>query len=60
MINQFLISNINALIWVKGAVLLLEDIAVARGANQLLHDIQWSVQRNERWGIVGPNGKNCV
>ena len=40
----------------KGAALMLENIAVARGSNRLLGDINWSVQRNERWGIVGPNG----
>ena len=40
----------------KGAALMLEDIAVARGSNRLLGNINWSVQRRERWGIVGPNG----
>ena len=39
----------------KGAALMIEDIAVSRGGNQLLSDINWSVQRYERWGIVGPN-----
>lgn len=39
----------------KGAALMIKDIAVSRGGNQLLGDIDWSVQRYERWGIVGPN-----
>ena len=31
-------------------------MAISRGATPLLRDIAWSVQANERWGIVGPNG----
>ncbi|KAL3918759.1 MAG: hypothetical protein SGILL_004083 [Bacillariaceae sp.] len=40
----------------KGAALRLEDVAISRGATPLLNNIQWSVQPNERWGIVGVNG----
>lgn len=40
----------------KGAVLRLADVAISRGASSLLQNIAWSVQTNERWGIVGPNG----
>ena len=40
----------------KGAVLRLQDVAISRGATPLLRDINWSVQANQRWGIVGPNG----
>ena len=29
---------------------------LARGAEPLLKNINWSVQENERWGIVGING----
>ena len=40
----------------KGAALRLTDVAISRGASPLLKDIEWSVQPNERWGIVGING----
>jgi hypothetical protein len=40
----------------KGAALLLEDVAISRGAAPLLRDVRWSVQPNERWGILGVNG----
>lgn len=40
----------------KGAALRLENIAISRGATPLLKNINWSVQPNERWGIVGVNG----
>lgn len=40
----------------KGAALRLSDVAISRGATSLLQNINWSVQPNERWGIVGVNG----
>mmetsp|Transcript_22576 Transcript_22576/g.40395 ORF Transcript_22576/g.40395 Transcript_22576/m.40395 type:complete len:628 (-) Transcript_22576:136-2019(-) len=40
----------------KGACLRLADVAISRGATPLLKNIDWSVQPNERWGIVGING----
>eukprot|EP00986_Skeletonema_menzelii_P002657 scaffold743_cov145-Skeletonema_menzelii.AAC.6 len=40
----------------KGAALFLNNVAISRGAEPLLKDINWSVQPNERWGIVGVNG----
>lgn len=40
----------------KGAALRLDSVAISRGASPLLKDINWSVQPNERWGIVGVNG----
>jgi len=40
----------------KGAALRLADVAISRGASPLLKNIEWSVQPNERWGIVGING----
>jgi ATPase subunit of ABC transporter with duplicated ATPase domains len=40
----------------KGAVLRLDNVAISRGATPLLKNIDWSVQPNERWGIVGVNG----
>merc|ERR1719162_994946 len=43
----------------KGAALRLSDVAISRGASSLLKNIEWSVQPNERWGIVGVNGAGC-
>ena len=40
----------------KGASLRLDNVAISRGASSLLKNIDWSVQPNERWGIVGING----
>jgi len=40
----------------KGAALRLDNVAISRGASPLLKNINWSVQPNERWGIVGING----
>jgi ATP-binding cassette subfamily F protein 3 len=40
----------------RGAALLLQDIAISRGANELLRNVNLAVQPKERWGIVGPNG----
>ena len=40
----------------KGAALRLDGVAISRGASPLLKNIDWSVQPNERWGIVGVNG----
>lgn len=40
----------------KGAALRLTNVAISRGASPLLKNIEWSVQPNERWGIVGING----
>ena len=44
----------------KGAALRLENVAISRGASPLLQNIEWSVQPNERWGIVGVNGAGYV
>ncbi len=40
----------------KGAALRLDGVAISRGASPLLKNINWSIQPNERWGIVGVNG----
>ncbi len=40
----------------RGAALLIENVAVSRGANRILTDINFRVERGQRWGIVGPNG----
>jgi ABC-type multidrug transport system fused ATPase/permease subunit len=44
----------------KGAVLRLTNVAISRGATPLLKNIEWSVQPDERWGIVGINGAGKV
>jgi len=40
----------------RGACLLLEEISISRGVNQIINSVDWRVERGERWGIVGPNG----
>lgn len=41
----------------KGANLLLTDLHISTGGgNQILRSINFRVDPNERWGIVGPNG----
>jgi len=40
----------------QGAALRLCNVAISRGSEPLLKDIDWSVQPNDRWGIVGING----
>ena len=37
-------------------VLEFAGVGVRRGGNNLLHDIDWSVEEGERWVIIGPNG----
>jgi ABC-type molybdenum transport system ATPase subunit/photorepair protein PhrA len=37
----------------KGAVLRLTEVAISRGDTAILKGVEWSVQANERWGIVG-------
>lgn len=32
----------------KGAALLLEDVAISRGSNQILRDVNWRVERRVR------------
>ena len=38
----------------KGAALLIENVAISRGANRILSDVNFRVERGQRWGIVGP------
>jgi len=40
----------------KGAVLYIKDVAISRGANRILSNVNFRVERGQRWGIVGPNG----
>jgi ABC-type molybdenum transport system ATPase subunit/photorepair protein PhrA len=40
----------------KGAAIVFENIAISRGSNRILSNVNWRVERNQRWGIVGPNG----
>jgi iron complex transport system ATP-binding protein len=34
----------------------MDGVAVRRGATTLLHDIDWTVELDERWVVLGPNG----
>jgi len=34
----------------------MEGVAVRRGATTLLHDLDWTVELDERWVVIGPNG----
>jgi len=40
----------------KGAALRLVDVAVSRGGNTLLSNIDWRVEPKSKWGLVGANG----
>ena len=40
----------------EDAVLQLRDVAVRRGAKQILAGIDWTVRAGERWVVMGPNG----
>src|SRR5919201_4785207 len=39
-----------------GEVLRLQGVAVRRDGATLLHDVNWTVNEEERWVVVGPNG----
>lgn len=39
-----------------GAAMLLEDLTVRRGPEDLVTNVDWRIMEGERWGIVGPNG----
>lgn len=34
----------------------MAGVAVRRGTSTLLHDVDWSVELDERWVVLGPNG----
>jgi iron complex transport system ATP-binding protein len=38
------------------AVLDLAEVTVTRDGNELLHEVRWRVQEDERWVVLGPNG----
>ena len=40
----------------KGAALVFDNVAISRGANRIISNVNFRVERNQRWGIVGPNG----
>mmetsp|Transcript_9215 Transcript_9215/g.11619 ORF Transcript_9215/g.11619 Transcript_9215/m.11619 type:complete len:745 (+) Transcript_9215:27-2261(+) len=40
----------------KGAALIFDNVAISRGSNRILSDINFRIERNQRWGLVGPNG----
>jgi iron complex transport system ATP-binding protein len=37
-------------------VIRMDDVSVRRGDTVLVHDIDWSVELDERWVVLGPNG----
>lgn len=41
----------------RGAALLVENVSVYRGPNNILSDIHWRVEPQEKWGLVGGNGQ---
>lgn len=38
------------------AVLQLDQVTVRRGEKNLLHELDWTVELDERWAVLGPNG----
>ena len=38
----------------KGAALLVENVAISRGSNTILSNVNLRIERSQRWGIVGP------
>jgi hypothetical protein len=44
----------------RGAVLRLTEVAISRGDTAILKGVEWSVQANERWGIVGTYGMDGI
>lgn len=37
----------------KGAVLYIKDVSISRGSNTILTNVNFRVERGQRWGIVG-------
>jgi iron complex transport system ATP-binding protein len=37
-------------------VVRMDGVAVRRGPTTLLHDVDWTVELDERWVVLGPNG----
>jgi iron complex transport system ATP-binding protein len=37
-------------------VIAVDGATVTRGGNDLLHDVSWRVELDERWVVLGPNG----
>src|SRR6476646_10357633 len=46
--------------WMVGVdpdvVILVEQATVTRGGTQLVRDVSWRVELDERWVVLGPNG----
>jgi iron complex transport system ATP-binding protein len=47
--------------WLDGAVnsdlvIAVDRVTVSRGGSDLLHDLSWQVELDERWVVLGPNG----
>jgi iron complex transport system ATP-binding protein len=37
-------------------VIVVDRVTVSRGGTDLLHDVSWRVELDERWVVLGPNG----
>ena len=44
----------------RGAAVLLEGVSVARGSVQVLQEINWRVEPQSKWAIIGTNGAGYV
>lgn len=40
----------------RGAAMMLEDVSVSRGSAQILSNIDWRIEPNSKWALVGTNG----
>ncbi|MBV2363863.1 ABC transporter ATP-binding protein [Streptomonospora nanhaiensis] len=40
----------------NGQVLRMRGVTVRRGEAELLHEVEWTVEEDERWVVLGPNG----
>ncbi len=38
------------------SIISLENVSLRRGNKEILHDVNWSIQPNEHWGVLGLNG----
>jgi ATP-binding cassette subfamily F protein 3 len=40
----------------RGAALRLKDVSVSRGSTKILKNIDWRIEPNSKWAVVGTNG----
>ena len=41
-------------------VLQLSDLSIVRGGNRILDNLSWTVDADQRWVILGPNGQGAT